>query len=409
MRSKEFFTSEKKLSKKQKSKKEKYVKGMKKSAKDFKKRYGDDYKSVMYATATKMAKENTNESPIEQDRDNPIAKPYVDTPEWKALHDMDDKIIDAYIKHKDFKEESITEHRGLIGTYAREIATGKLVRIVDYTDDDEGIYTISYGDGKGETDVVAKDLKFMDPTAYWSDEDENLDEGVKDYLRKLAAAGIIIGSLAGIGSINDALNNSVDVVKAMNSALEIAQEQGDDEKANEIIQDIKGVKLRLDIGKDLNQVKYMQKKYAKYMPDNESSMKEGASLNPYFLTKREFDGKMQSVWEFPDGMGDEDESPYLSNFSMRDILNSLGMDPNFEDAGPMPIDKFINLTTQWLKKHINKPSGEVPTKVTKNPGGPTMIGGGKPEGWDNKLIMQFNQYARHIKQKFPKVTHIGIA
>ena len=68
MRSKEFFTSEKKLSKKQKSKKEKYVKGMKKSAKDFKKRYGDDYKSVMYATATKMAKENTNESPIEQDR-----------------------------------------------------------------------------------------------------------------------------------------------------------------------------------------------------------------------------------------------------------------------------------------------------------------------------------------------------
>jgi hypothetical protein len=409
MKAKEFFTSEKKLSKKQKSKKEKYVKGMKKSAKDFKKRYGDDYKSVMYATATKMAKENTNESPIEQDRDNPIAKPYVDTPEWKALHDMDDKIIDAYIKHKDFKEESVTEHRGLIGTYAREIKTGKIVRIVDFTDDDEAIYTISYGDGKGETDVVAKDLKFLDPTAYWSDEDENLDEGVKDYLRKLAAAGIIIGTLAGVGSINDALNNSVDVVKAMNSALEIAQEQGDDEKANEIIQDIKGVKLRLDIGKDLNQVKYMQKKYAKYMPNNESTMKEGASLNPYYLTKREFDGKMQNVWTFPDNMGDEDDGPYLSNASMRDILSTLGLDTNFEDAGPIPLDKFINLTTQWLKKHINKPSQEVPTKVTKNPGGPTMIGGGKPEGWENRIIMQFNQFARNIKQKYPQVTHMGIA
>ena len=104
MKAKEFFTSEKKLSKKQKSKKEKYVKGMKKNAKDFKKRYGDDYKSVMYATATKMAKEKTNEAPIEQDRDNPIAKPYVDTPEWKALHDMDDKIIQAYIKHKEVAE-----------------------------------------------------------------------------------------------------------------------------------------------------------------------------------------------------------------------------------------------------------------------------------------------------------------
>ena len=45
-----------------------------------------------------------NEAPIEQDKDNPVAKPYVDMPEWKALHDMDDKIIDAYIKHKQVKE-----------------------------------------------------------------------------------------------------------------------------------------------------------------------------------------------------------------------------------------------------------------------------------------------------------------
>ena len=59
-----------------------------------------------------------------------------------------------------------TEDTGDIGNYAREIATGKIVRIVDYTDDDEGIYTISYGDGKGETDVLAKDLKFIDPTVH---------------------------------------------------------------------------------------------------------------------------------------------------------------------------------------------------------------------------------------------------
>jgi len=52
----------------------------------------------------------------------------------------------------------------LIGTYAREIATGKIVRIVDYTDDDQGIYTISYGEDQGETDVVAQKLKFIDST-----------------------------------------------------------------------------------------------------------------------------------------------------------------------------------------------------------------------------------------------------
>jgi len=48
---------ERELSKSEKKEKEKIVKGMKKSKKDFKKRYGDDAESVMYATATKIAKD----------------------------------------------------------------------------------------------------------------------------------------------------------------------------------------------------------------------------------------------------------------------------------------------------------------------------------------------------------------
>ena len=48
---------ERSLTKGEDKKKEKYVKGMKKSFSDFRARYGDDAKSVMYATATKMAKE----------------------------------------------------------------------------------------------------------------------------------------------------------------------------------------------------------------------------------------------------------------------------------------------------------------------------------------------------------------
>jgi hypothetical protein len=54
------------------------------------------------------------ESPIEQDHNNPIAKPYVDMPEWKALHDMDDKIVQAYIKHKEVKEEAPFEGLSLV-------------------------------------------------------------------------------------------------------------------------------------------------------------------------------------------------------------------------------------------------------------------------------------------------------
>jgi len=56
--------SERPLTKGEESDKEKYVKGMKKNAKDFKKRYGKDAKAVMYATATKMAKESIVESTL---------------------------------------------------------------------------------------------------------------------------------------------------------------------------------------------------------------------------------------------------------------------------------------------------------------------------------------------------------
>jgi hypothetical protein len=50
-------TDERSLTKGEEGKKEKYVKGMKKAKGDFKKRYGKDAEAVMYATATKMAKE----------------------------------------------------------------------------------------------------------------------------------------------------------------------------------------------------------------------------------------------------------------------------------------------------------------------------------------------------------------
>ena len=58
---KESKVNERPLTKDEKKDKEKYVKGMKKSKGDFEKRYGKDAKAVMYATATKMAKESVND------------------------------------------------------------------------------------------------------------------------------------------------------------------------------------------------------------------------------------------------------------------------------------------------------------------------------------------------------------
>ncbi len=93
-----------------------------------------------------------------------------------------------------------------------------------------------------------------------------LDEGIKDWAKNLAAAGIIVGAVAGLGSINNAIDNSVPAVKAMNTAYEMAVDSGNTELADQIKKDISATKLRLDIGKDLNFVKGMQDKYVKFMP-----------------------------------------------------------------------------------------------------------------------------------------------
>ena len=94
---------------------------------------------------------------------------------------------------------------------------------------------------------------------------EFLEEGLKDWAKNLAAAGIIVGAVAGLGSINNAIDNSVPAIKAMNTAYEMAIDAGNTELANDIKKDISDAKVRLDIGKDLNHVKYLQDKYSKFM------------------------------------------------------------------------------------------------------------------------------------------------
>jgi len=94
----------------------------------------------------------------------------------------------------------------------------------------------------------------------------------------------------------------------------------------------------------------------------------------------------------------------LSNANMRDVFAELGYPTDLEEQSPFPIDEFIAKTTQWLQKHIDKRSKEEPTTVDKNPNGPTMIRGGKPEGYYNQAIMQMNSIARTGKQN--GATHV---
>ena len=94
---------------------------------------------------------------------------------------------------------------------------------------------------------------------------EDLEEGLKDWAKSLAMAGVFVAGMAGMGSIQNAIDNSVPAVKAMNTALELANDQGNTELANMIEKDLSAVKVRLSSGRDLNFVKSMQDKYSKFM------------------------------------------------------------------------------------------------------------------------------------------------
>jgi hypothetical protein len=92
-----------------------------------------------------------------------------------------------------------------------------------------------------------------------------LEEGIREWGKRLAMAGVIVAGLAGVNSINNAIDNSIPAVKAMNTALELAQDSGNDELAKMIEKDLSDAKVRLSSGKDLGSVADLQDKYAKFM------------------------------------------------------------------------------------------------------------------------------------------------
>tara|TARA_R100001480_G_scaffold149992_2_gene150257 strand:- start:785 stop:1357 length:573 start_codon:yes stop_codon:yes gene_type:complete len=131
----------------------------------------------------------------------------------------------------------------------------------------------------------------------------------------------------------------------------------------------------------------------------DESIKEGAEMIAYHKHPTQ-----QNLWTFPDAYKDDEEveSPYMSNASMRQFLDALGYDSDFEDMSPVPAKEFIARTTQWLQKNIGKRSPEEPATRDGN-----MISGGKPEGYMNQMVKAHNEIARKVLAKYPEVTHFG--
>ena len=108
--------NERELTKDEVSDKEKYVKGMKKAKKDFKKRYGDDAESVMYATATKMAKEGLNETEensVSDKKENVQAEERQEDLNWlediKRLSGLDNTYENSVDAMKEYKVDESEE------------------------------------------------------------------------------------------------------------------------------------------------------------------------------------------------------------------------------------------------------------------------------------------------------------
>ena len=124
----------------------------------------------------------------------------------------------------------------------------------------KGMTAIQSAAGKGASHQEIGKIK----DKYIKD-DEQFDEGIKEWGKRLAMAGVIVAGLAGVNSINNAIDNSVPAITAMNTALEMAQDSNNTELAKMIEKDLSDAKIRLSSGKDLSHVADMQEKYAKFM------------------------------------------------------------------------------------------------------------------------------------------------
>ena len=166
-----------------------------------------------------------------------------------------------YQKLNPYREELdgalVQRHAGIIQKHLDEILERKC-RTEDVDTKPGMMRILKKRVNEVEKEIAKENRKHTDEAA--------LEEGkIKDWAQKLAAAGVIVGAVAGMGSINNAIDNSVPAVKALNTAYELAVDQGHTELAKDIKNDISAVKIRLQSGKDLNFVADIQDKYSKFV------------------------------------------------------------------------------------------------------------------------------------------------
>tara|TARA_B100001057_G_scaffold156707_1_gene157219 strand:- start:407 stop:2419 length:2013 start_codon:yes stop_codon:yes gene_type:complete len=177
-------------------------------------------------------------------KDGKMVYDVLDKHEKSAFKTSDERVARAYLsKNYDKLRESGILYRAGVKKYGKA-----------------GMKAIQSAAGKGASHQEIGKIK----DKHLNDA-EDLEEGIKEWGKRLAMAGVIVAGLAGVNSINDAIDNSIPAVNAMNKALEMAQDSGNDELAKMIEKDLSDAKVRLSSGKDLGHVAGLQDKYTKFM------------------------------------------------------------------------------------------------------------------------------------------------
>ena len=109
-------------------------------------------------------------------------------------------------------------------------------------------------------------------------------------------------------------------------------------------------------------------------------IKEGADFLGYFK-------KDEKTWSFPDNL--ETKTPHRSNHAARTILDALGLDTDFENTGPIPLDQFIKATRNYMEKN-----------QARGPGADEEM---------YKNVYMYDQEALRMKANHKEITHVAFA
>ncbi|MBT87768.1 MAG: hypothetical protein CMD55_03780 [Gammaproteobacteria bacterium] len=100
-------------------------------------------------------KSKVDEGDMEADQKNPHAQPFLHLPEWKMLHDIDDKIISAYIKHKSMARAA---GRGIKKGLKKLSKLGSKNVSTSWDDDGHATTTTTYNETKEQADAYHNEV-----------------------------------------------------------------------------------------------------------------------------------------------------------------------------------------------------------------------------------------------------------